>query len=174
MIRQNKADCEVLSENSFDDDIFNSPRLKKLKRGFSKELSLKDFDVRGDYQLACEAVQLLCNMYVGGYERTGLMRQSVRTVCDIARLQRPYRQTTVGDVLRTPVQLTMLDGSIDIGSVVGECAVILAAGGCEQDCRSLFDGDYADYNRIASTVAFAMDGTRPQQFTPNELLALTL
>ena len=125
----------LYSENSFDDAIFESPRIARALKGHKRRLGLRRYDNGGSFEHLCRATVLLCGLYVPDERGDAALCKGVIKVADMfAGMTRP----TIDKVLPLTLGVERLDWSVDVPTLMGWCAGCKVAGASAYDCRLTF------------------------------------
>ena len=99
----------MMNSRPFDDGIFESPAMRRIMKGYVRRLNLKRFDLGGDFQLACQATQLINEVVLDkGYGGGEFVRYAVLSAADICA-QLP-QHPTVQQVCGCMTDVILLDG----------------------------------------------------------------
>lgn len=154
----------------FDDGIFDSPAIRRCMKGYVRRLNLKRFDSGGDFQLACEATQLISRAVLDkGYGGGEFVRYAVLAAVDICAVLPPC--PTVVQVCNRVYDVMLLDGSLDRMALMGWVACVIAVGGSEFDVRCMLNFCGAE-TKVASRMAFCMAGIDERRFTAEDWLSM--
>lgn len=129
-IAANAVKKNVLSRNSFNDDILNDKRVHRVIKGKIREINGM-FDKHGDWELFCRAVETMGRFYADNGSQIAY-RDSILEAAKIASLLNP--KSTLVDALNNGVDIGMLDGGVYVPSVIAWAAIVYHKGGVYYDC----------------------------------------
>lgn len=160
----------MLNSRPFDDGIFDSPAMRRIMKGYVRRLNLKRFDTGGDFQLACQATQLISEVVLDkGYGGGEFVRYAVLSAVDICAQLPQY--PTVQQVCGCMSGVILLDGSLDRMALMGWVACVIAVGGTEFDVRCALH-DFPSDIKVASRMAFCMAKIDERRFTAEDWLSM--
>ena len=160
----------MMNSRPFDDGIFESPAIRRIMKGYVRRLNLKRFDSGGDFQLACQATQLISEAVLDkGYGGGEFVRYAVLSAVDICA-QLP-QNPTVNQVCNRMDGVMLLDGSLDRMALMGWVACVIAVGGSEFDVRCAVH-DFPGYIKVASRMAFCLAKIDERRFTAEDWLLM--
>lgn len=160
----------LYSENSFDDAIFESPRLARALKGHKRRLGLQRYDNGGSFEHLCRATALLCGLYVPDERGDAALRKGVVKAADMfAGMIRP----TVDKVLPLTLGVERLDWSVDVPVLMGWCAACKVSGAAAYDCRLTFF-DRLSVQQSVTRAFNSFDKLDTTRYTSSDILRLYL
>ena len=127
---------KVLSENSFDDDIFSSKRVRAVCKGYTRGLRLRDYNAGyGDYETFCRAVEMLGRFYEDHGAQVAY-RDSIMVAAEICLTLKPYN--TANAALNANFKADMLGGVVYPPALVAWCAVCEIKGAYAFDMQRMY------------------------------------
>lgn len=160
----------LYSENSFDDAIFDSPRLARALKGHKRRLGLRRYDNGGSFEHLCRATALLCGLYVPDERGDAALCKGVIKAADMfAGLVYP----TVDKVLPLTLGIERLDWSVDVPVLMGWCAACRVSGAAAYDCRLTFF-DRLSVQQSVTRAYNSFDKLDTTRYTSSDILRLYL
>ena len=160
----------LYSENSFDDAIFDSPRLARAIKGHKRRLGLRRYDNGGSFEHLCRATALLCGLYVPDERGDAALCKGVIKAADMfAGLVYP----TVDKVLPLTLGIERLDWSVDVPVLMGWCAACRVSGAAAYDCRLTFF-DRLSVQQSVTRAYNSFDKLDTTRYTSSDILRLYL
>ena len=160
---------KIYSRNTFDDDIFNSKRLRQVMRGSTRQLHLREYNKGGgDYETLCRAVALLAQFYApqGGQVA---FKDSVIAAAEICLTLRPYSSATAA--LNAPFGCEMLDDVIYAPALIAWCAVCEVKGAYAHDMQIMWRGNDLAVN-IITAACRVFENLADMRYTDNDLTTI--
>lgn len=124
-----------LSDNSFDDAIFGTPRFKRALHNRVRMLKLRRFDYGGDWETLCRAAALLARLYVEDARGDDAL---VRGCIKAADMCATANRVRLGDALPMTGGVERFDWSIDVPVLYGWASVLKTVGGSAYDAKLVF------------------------------------
>lgn len=158
------------SGNSFDDAIFESPRLARALKGHKRRLGLRRYDNGGSFEHLCRATALLCGLYVPDERGDAALCKGVVKAADMfAGMIHP----TVDKVLPLTLGVERLDWSVDVPVLMGWCAGCKVSGASAYDCRLTFF-DRLSVQQSVTRAFNSFDKLDTARYTSSDILRLYL
>lgn len=160
----------LYSENSFDDAIFECPRLVRALKGRKRRLGLQRYDNGGSFEHLCRATALLCGLYVPDERGDAALCKGVIKAADMfAGLLHP----TVDKVLPLTLGVERIDWSVDVLTLMGWCAGCKVAGASAYDCRLTFF-DRLSVQQSVTRAYNSFDKLDTTRYTSSDIVRLYL
>lgn len=160
----------LYSGNSFDDAIFESPRLARVLKGYKRRLGLQCYVSGIGFECLCRAASLLCGLYVSDGRGDVALRRGVLKAADMfSGLMRP----TVGKVLPLTSGIDLLDGSVDVLTLMGWCAGCWVVGADAYDCQLVFS-DRRPVQQSVIRAYHSFDKLDATRYTSSDIVVLYL
>lgn len=160
----------LYSENSFDDAIFECPRLARALKGRKRRLGLRRYDNGGSFEHLCRATALLCGLYVPDERGDAALCKGVIKAADMfAGMIHP----TVDKVLPLTLGVERLDWSVDVPVLMGWCAACKVSGASAYDCRLTFF-DRLSVQQSVTRAYNSFDKLDTTRYTSSDIVRLYL